>query len=320
MPSKEIETQINNTDIKRLGAAVRIPNMGRNNTLYLGWTEGGAPILSWENTALSDAARESLNITKTVKLSSNVSISNQPIEAVQYMASLPSIDKPDIEDEFTQDVLVLGVANNHGLTDYVRIEELDLMKGILNGHVVWQDVNSRTVLGNDEVTPTLPMHSVFLPIQKEDGKNVVYAMLFEPTMASESNEPAFKLFLAQTLKSFLALDARQPKVAKKGYEDIISGAESLQGTGGDAYFIMNLMKDVGFEVSRDRLERVRRESVGKGFVYQLAIVAREFGFLDFQSKEGVVLKGRLDSMKVESLLDLMDRCYNEVSQTFRHGK
>ncbi len=321
---KETETEQDKQTItiSRLTAALRLPNVGRNNVLYLGWSEGNTPILSWDKTELSDAAIESLNITKTVKLSSDVSVGDRIIEPVQYMTALPSIDKPDTEDEYSEDVLVLGVVNSQGMTDYIHIEELDLMEGILTGHVVWQDVNTHTLMGDQEVTPTLPMHSVFLPIEKDDGKRVMLAMLFEPTMNNESNEPAFKLFLSQMMKSFLALDARQPQDARKGYEKVLRDFQESQGVGGDAYVVMKTLKDLGLttNITRDRLEQIWRESAGKSFTYQLMLLAREFGLLNFDVRDSAVAKGQLDKMDVDGLLDLMNMCRKVVNQTFRRGK
>lgn len=321
MPKQEDKDQLQpDISINRLGAAIRLPNYGSKNVLYLGWSEGNAPILTWDGAQLSTAARDSLNITHTIKLPGDVSIGDRPIEAVQYLTSLPAIDKPDLPDEYTQDVLVFGVINSKGLTDYIHVEELDLMEGILAGHVVWQDMNSHTMLGDNDAIPTLPMHSLLLPVTKDDGKRVMLAMLFEPTMPNESNEPAFKLFLAQTLKSFLVLDSRQTPDAKKGYERVIADEQSSQSVGGDAYFIMNVLKDIGFEVSKDRLDRIRQQSAGKSFTYQLLLVGRELGLLNFDTPENKAIKGQLDAMKVDDLMNLMEMCYKVVSQTFHRRK
>lgn len=319
--AKENVEQVNFQKINRLGAAIRTGS-GRGNVLYLGWSEGGTPVISRDGGNLSDSAKESLGITKAVK-GPNVPLdSSQSIEPVQYLTSLPSIDKPDTEDEYTEDVLVLGVANNQGITNYVNVSELELMDGILRGHVVWQDVNSRTVLGNDEVTPTLPMHSVFLPVQKNDGQCVTYAMLFEPTMANESNEPAFKLFVAQVMKSFLALDGRQIEGAKKGYEKVIRDFQSSEGVGGDAFVVMKALKDMGLadNITDQKLDKIWRESAGKGFTYQLMLLGREFGLLNFESAEPHIIKTQLDKMSLDQLMDLLSVCYKVVSRTFSKGK
>ena len=314
--------KVNIQKINRLGAAIRT-GYSRGGTFYLGWSEGGTPVISWDDKSLSDSAKESLNISKTIGLPDGISIDDKhPMEPIQYMASLSSIDKPDTENEYTEDILVIGVANSQGMTDYLHIGELDMMEGIINGHIVWQDVNSHTVLATDDVTPTLPMHSVIFDARTDDGKKVTYAMLFEPTMPSESNEVAFKLFLAQTLKSFLALDSRQPEGAKKGYEKVLRDFQDQKDVGGDAFVIMKALKDMGFasNITGDRLDKIWRESAGKGFTYQLLLLGREFGLLNFNTPDSQAIKTEVEKMDVNQLMDLIKMCYKVVSHTFKVGK
>lgn len=322
LKDQNIEQGLDDNKISRLSAAIRVGTVGRNSVLYIGWSAGDAPMLSWDANDLSGEAKANLNISKPVKLSGDVSIGDRPLEAVQYLASLPSIDNPDLPDQYTEDIIVFGVANAKAETEYIHIEEMSLMEGILSGHVVWQEVNPHTMLGDQEVIPSLPMHSFLLPVQKDDGKKVLLTMMFAPTLPNESNEPAFKLFLAQTLKSFLALDARQPEGSKKGYESVFNDAQSNEGVGGDAFVIMKTLKDLGLadNITQDRLQQIWRESSGKSFSFQLMLLAREFGFVDFQTTDGQAVKGQIEKMDVDSLMKLMDMCHKVVAQTFRRGK
>jgi len=314
--NRRVEPEIVGQTIDRLCAAVQMPWYGRgDNVLFVGWSPDGKPTLSYDEKFLSSQALESYKITKAVDFPFGRDVAQFPIVPIEFVAQSTPIDRKDKPGQFVEDILVIGISDEKGQISFLKIEEFDAMEAILKGQVVWEDINTKTVFKGDTI-PTSSMYTLFFPAKNEQGEDVLYTMLFKPTMQNESNEPMYQQFLIQTIKALVTLDSKQPQSNKKGYESLVQSALVSQDvTGSDAYIVMDALKNWGIvDVSEERLEQIRRESSGKDFKYQLLLLAREAGIVDMPTGEGSGMKNQIDAFTTEELVLIMRRFLRVVSQ------
>jgi hypothetical protein len=310
---------LQDTHIERLCAAVK-QSRRRNEVLFLGWDTSGKPVATTNRTALSDQARESFEFSDTAQRRMD-QITGHGVEPVIFIGRGRAIDRPDRHGKKMDDVLSYYVTNEAGENVEIKVSERDVLMAILENRIEWEDVNPDSMIEMDaDVLRPKRMFTVILPDFKDENKH--YALMFKPVIDNESNEIAFKEFVAQTISTLVKIDKKQVDSDKKGYSKAVRGVER----GGDrdsglAYDIFAFMHDEGWmDVSRNRLEQLRVDSIGKGLLGQALLLMRERGWLteDFmRSATDTTASIDVGSMSVADLVRLVDVVRSTVERSFR---
>jgi hypothetical protein len=321
---KEKETDINeenissNRGIDRLCLAVRIPGYGRGNTLFVGWDKSGVPLTTTDQSTLSEQARISYGITKAVTFPYGREYADLPLVPVEFIGGSKPFDRKDIGgDGITQDILTYWVTKGSGGTEQIKLRELDALAAILEGQVIWEDFNEKTMFAGKKI-PGQNMYTLFFPAKDQDDREVMYLMMFRPPMKNESNESMYRQFLKDTLQTLANLDLDQSPEMRKGYlqaigvdEDVVTEAEGGLLAVGVLDILRTKFPDL-YILSDARMNQIRRDSEGKSIVTQIKIILREFGLYDLPSSPRT--PADLDSYPVNALLAVVGASYKLASR------
>lgn len=315
------EYEPNKHTISRLSAALRMPGGHKSRQLFIGWNPYGRPIMTSDKNMLSNEAKNSFKISKEINFPLEKSSSKLPIKLVDFVAMSLPIDRRDRGNKMVEDLLVIGVNDEKGDLGYIQLNELDAIKLILNGQLMWEDVNQKTMF-KDETLPTLPMYSSFIPGHDADDEKVLYVLLFQPVMENESNEEVYRQFLIQTIDALVKLDKSQTEGAKKGYGRAVERTLNKDSApGSDAYIVMSILKGFGLPISNDKLNKIRKESSGKSFKYQIMLLAREAGILEFDTPEDYKnTYDKLEDLEIDQLRDVLRISYSIAKSSFKRRR
>lgn len=310
------ETGQRETELDRVCAVVKTSRRG--GSLFLGWTKGDLPIAVSDERDISDAGKKSLELSR-ISGQEAYYIKLRNITPVEFSVSKDPFDlKDDPDDGKKQDILTLSVRDENGKSIDIYTKELDLLDAIVDSRVRWQDISSDTIYAED-VIPAKEMYSVFIP-DSDPMSNKTYAMLFRPTMKNESNEPAFRRFLNETIARLVMLDRKQNIEDKKGYEKAYRNRRSGTGSaeGGFAYKLFRVLKDYELiRIPSRQLERLRDDSDKQGLIIQLTLIARELGYLEYTPrKKPLGGQKQLARMTTEQLIGLINFMRDAAKASF----
>lgn len=279
-------------------------------SLYLGWTDHGLPMVTDNERFLTKQAISSVKLTRAALKDGQdvgVEIPYGSVEAMQYRRFVRVADFLDEGTRLTQDIIVFEVNDALGQSRELQIREGDFLLSLLRSHLRWQVYNEKTLMSQDQSTPALPMHTVFFPDALEHKS---YALMFKARMDNESNEPAFKLFLRRCLEALVLLDSEKLPEEQKGYVEALERhMGKKQNQPGLAYHLIKFISDNFYRLEPGDVEAVRRDSVDRGLAAQAGILLREFGFLDSEAlrRYSTVDAGDIDSMELKDLLGNKDK-------------
>lgn len=327
----ETDTNINlekgvviSQEIERLSAAVRMPGFRRGTVLFIGWDKDGKSVVGSENTTLSEQAKTSYNIAKAVSFPYDRDMASLPLEPVEFIgSSKPFDDRSDlkVDTPLTQDTLTYWVTKGGGNSEQIQVKELDMLNAILSGQVVWQDFNENSTSSQDTVKG-LSMYNIFFPSQKENDGNVMYVLSFRSPMKNESNESMYKQFLIQTLKTLAKIDSDQPVDKRKGYLEAIELRDDDESTpegGLLAVGVMDILRQTGmYNMSDASMDRIRKESEGKGIAAQMKIILNRLGLYNLPGNK--IKPGDLDSYSVDALLAVIGTAYELANRAINGGR
>jgi hypothetical protein len=312
------------TQVERLCAAVK-QSRKRSDVLFLGWDIDGKPVATTNKLALSEQASDSFGFSDTARKRLDEIVSHGEIEPVIFVAKGRAVDRQDQDGEKVDDVLSYFVTDTKGDSAEIQVTERDVLEAILENRIEWEDVNPDSMLEmDDEVLTPKTMYTVVIKDFKNKHKH--YALMFKPVLEGESNEIAFKQFVAKTIGTLLKIDQRQAKDDKKGYSTAVGRANRGDGNkdSGLAYDIFAFMADEGWmNVDGEKLEQLRLDSVGKGLLGQALLLMRENGWLteDFmRSATNTTVSMDVGSMSVGELMQLVNVVRSTVERSFRNSR
>lgn len=292
---KSPDFEPNSPRIQRLSAAIALArpiSSKKSRMLYTGWNDAGMPVITQDESHLSEQALSALSEYRPVDaprgLWEYAKWRSTALKPVQYLGMTEPIDIKDLGRKMEKDKLTIGyTTDDSNNPEIITIDELTLLGAINNNLIVWQEINKNTLF-KDEVIPTNLMFTLAIP-QKIDGKRTMMFMLFNAAFENQSNEVAFQGFLMDTLKSLIYLDAQQPNSAKKGYSKAFKDiqfdlkGESYKNQSGDSYskygngfLIVTLLNEIGLiDTPKTRLDEIRKASGTGGFTKQIALITLE---------------------------------------------
>lgn len=258
-----------NRPIHTLSAAVVSTAPGvRGNALYVGWTEEGLPAATHRQDWLSEEARASLQAYRA----SGLSVRKLPfaeLVPVIYTLTGPVVDFADTGGRIAEDQVLFTFADAAGERRDIPLGELGLLRGIVLARNPWQA--PRPASRGGIAVSAVPMYTVFSTIPGADERTGL-AILFEPTVAGETNEPAFRSFVRNSIGRLLVLDESQPAGSRRGYLEVAGRVAGVPPSGGMLGTLVSLRR-LGFvEFDDDWLRRAQRRGrkMKGGFIRALA--------------------------------------------------
>ncbi len=243
-----------------LSAAVvsTAPNV-RGRAMYIGWSADGLPTATGRVAQLSAPARESLQAFR----SSGLAVRKVPFSElipVTYVMTGAAVDFADISGRVAEDHIRYSIIDAHGEKREVPIGELSLLRGIVLARHPWQAPGG----GHLELAiEAVPLYSVFTGLPGSDDRGGL-AMLFQPTLAGQTNEPAFRSFVRNSVGRLLVLDESQPPGRRRGYLEVAGRVAGVMPKSGMLGTLVSLRRmgfvdfdDVWLQGFRNRGRRVK---------------------------------------------------------------
>ena len=239
---------------------------GSGNTIYLGLTIDGRPVVSSSPTALvNNADQKTLAAYQDVgRVFPECPVSGF-IPLVFRVIKAPTNFEDTREGRIEKDILNLGFTKTDGLTLELAINEFDMLDCLTDAPDPWQSVGSSGLAL--DTTKTIVKHTLFVRSQRQN-----YAILFAPPARGESNQAIFQKFMVNAVAQIIFLDLKQPAERPKGFVDIAKHYRSKAKSGGGllSAFIevdtTELSEFIGknlIEISKDEADLTIKEVVNK---------------------------------------------------------
>ncbi|MFN2114550.1 MAG: hypothetical protein ACK2T6_02475 [Anaerolineae bacterium] len=297
--------------IDRLGSSVVSTARGaRGRSMFVGWTEDGRPIASTEIAALSEQARQALAQYNASGLAPR-KIPYSVVVPLQYLVTGPAVDFADTDARPAEDQVRYTVLDATGARRDIALGERGVLGAIAASRVPWQATGTREAGIAAPAVSTVPLYTVYAPLPGSTADTGV-ALLFEPTLRGETNEPAFRSFVRNTISRLLVLDESQPAGARKGY---LEAAGRMAGTPPSSTALQTLiwLRRAGLVEFEDSwlqgLRQSRQRAKGQ-FIRAL----RAVGFVDISDEMLDELTNPrpdydIDPLETDQLVDLAGQMY-----------
>lgn len=203
----------------------------RGRSVIVGWTADGRPAAATRADGLTDNAREVIEGYRVAGLPPR-RIPYSSIVPVTYVLTGPAVDFADMHGRRAEDQVRYTVTDATGERREISIGERTVLGAIAEARVPWQAARSGSMVTH--TASAVPLYTVFVPMPGGSAETGL-AILFEPTIAGETNEPAFRSFVRNTIGGLLILDESQPPTSRKGYLEAagrIAGAPAAGGSTG----------------------------------------------------------------------------------------
>lgn len=253
--------------IDTLAAAVvsTAPNV-QGRAMYVGWTADGLPAATGRVAQLSTPARESLHAFRASGLAVRKVPFSELVPAT-YVMTGSAVDFADIGGRIAEDHIRYRVIDATGESRDLPIGELSALRGIVLARHPWQAPGG----GHLELAvEAVPIFSVFAALPGADERSGL-ALLFQPTLPGQTNEPAFRSFVRNSLGRLLVLDESQPPGRRRGYLEVAGRVAGVLPDGGMLGTLVALRR-IGFVDFEDQWlqgVRARGRRLKSGFIRAL---------------------------------------------------
>lgn len=181
--------------------------------VYLGWGPDGNAAATLDRHEVSPAGRDILRVYDRAR---NLPIPDVPfgvIIPVEYgFVKLKDLDSP------AEDYFFVTVKDSKGNSQQYRIGELELLEGIVNARIYFQDTSASGEIGQ-RIVPVEPVYTVVAPCFEIDDNNSALAILFKPPLENAPSEATFQHFLVSVLRFLWQNDMKDEPRLRKGYYD-----------------------------------------------------------------------------------------------------
>jgi hypothetical protein len=185
----------------------------RGRSMFAGWTPDDRPAAATALDGLSEMARRALADYRASGLAPR-QVPYSAIVPVTYVVTGAAVDFADHGGRRAEDQVRYTVTDARGERRDIALGERGILGGIVDARIPWQ-LSDPGGEGAPAVS-ALPLYTVFAPLPGA-AADTGLAMLFEPTIAGASNEPALRSFIRNTVGRLLVLDESQPPRSRKGY-------------------------------------------------------------------------------------------------------
>lgn len=238
--------------IDRLAAAIGSTATGATGrVIYVGWTADGLPTTSDDVSLLGPAATAAVDAFRASRLPLRM-VPFARIRPTIYALTGPIVDFEDHAGRVAEDQIRYTVVDASNARIDVGVGELSVLRGIVLARSPWQTPGTdRSALA----VSTVALYTVYTALPGV-GSDEGLALLFEPTIAGGSNEPAFRSFVRNTIGRLLVLDESQAPDKRRGYLRAAGRLAGISPTGGVLGTLVTLRR-LGFVAfDDDWLQRV----------------------------------------------------------------
>lgn len=228
--------------IDLLAAAVVSTAPGvRGRMLYVGWTEDGLPAATPKVEHLGAEAADSLTAFRNSGLSPR-RVPYSALVPAEYLATGSAVDFADAPQRRAEDQVRYVLLDANEAQREVPVGELAVLEAITEARQPFQALVHRT--GGALAQDTAALFTVFAPMPGAEAGTGL-ALMFRPTVAGHTNEPAFRSFVRLTIGRLLVLDESAPKRARKGYLEVAGAMAGVPVRGGFLATLVTLRR-LGF--------------------------------------------------------------------------
>jgi hypothetical protein len=185
--------------------------------VYLGWGADGKAAATLDRREVSPTGRDILRVYDRAR---NLPIPDVPygvIVPVEYgYVKLKDLDSP------AEDYFFVTTQDSKGKTQQYRIGELELLEGIVNARIYFQDTSASGEIGQ-RIVPAEPVYTVVAPCFEIDDNNSALAILFKPPLENAPQEATFQHFVVSVLRFLWQNDMKDDPSLRKGYYDAARG-------------------------------------------------------------------------------------------------
>jgi hypothetical protein len=185
--------------------------------VYLGWGADGNAASTLDRREVSPAGQDILRVYDRAR---NLPIPDVPygvIVPVEYgYVKLKDLDSP------AEDYFFVTTKDSKGRSQQYRIGELELLEGIVNARIYFQDTSASGEIGQ-RIVPAEPVYTVVAPCFEIDDHNSALAMLFKPALENAPQEATFQHFVVSVLRFLWQNDMKDEPGLRKGYYDAVQG-------------------------------------------------------------------------------------------------
>ncbi len=305
-PESPVPSQPDPPAIDLLAAAVVSTAPGvRGRMLYVGWTEEGLPAATPKAGQLSEAATDSL----TAFRNSGLSPRRVPFSALvpaEYLSTGSAVDFADTPQRRAEDQIRYVLLDANEAQREVPLGELAVLQAITDARQPFQALVERSV--GELAQDTVPLYTLFAPMPGTEA-GIGLALMFRPTVAGHTNEPAFRSFVRLTIGRLLVLDESVPKASRKGYLEVAGRLAGVPVKGGFLATLVTL-RGLGFvDFSDDWLRGL--QLTGRKAQGQLIRMMRAVGLVEVSDDILAELTDprpdyNVDALELNRLLDMAE--------------
>jgi hypothetical protein len=234
------------TAVQELTTVIRNRN---GQEVYLGWGTDGNAAATLDRREVSAAGRDILRVYDRAR---NLPIPEMPygiIIPVEYgYVKLKDLDSP------AEDYFFVTAKDSKGSAQQYRIGELELLEGIVNARIYFQDTSASGEIGQ-RIVPAEPVYTVVAPCFEIDDNNSALAILFKPPLENAPSEATFQHFLVSVLRFLWQNDMKDEPRLRKGYYD---AAQSYLNPGQTRVPLILRLAFTTEDTARQKWEAIRR--------------------------------------------------------------
>lgn len=219
--------------------------------VYLGWGADGNAAATLDRREVSPAGQDILRVYDRAR---NLPIPDVPygvIVPVEYgYVKLKDLDSP------AEDYFYVTTKDSKGTTQQYRIGELELLEGIVNARIYFQDTSASGEIGQ-RIVPAEPVYTLVAPCFEIEDNNSALAILFKPALENAPQEATFQHFVVSVLRFLWQNDMKDEPSLRKGYYDAVAAQGALNPSHSPVPLILRLAF-TNEDTARQKWEAIRR--------------------------------------------------------------
>lgn len=192
--------------------------------MYIGWGPDGNAAATRDRRELSPAGQDILRVYEHAR--------NLRVPVAPYMDLVPVqysyLKLKDLASP-AEDYFVVNVLDATGQTTQYRIGELEMLQGIADAGIFFQDTSASGGVGQ-HIVSSEALYGLIAPCFELDAKRSALAMLFKPAVTDSPQEATFQHFVVSVLRFLWQNDKKDDPQVQKGYfaavHDYLGSTES----------------------------------------------------------------------------------------------
>lgn len=183
--------------------------------MYVGWGPDGNAAMTPDRRELSPAGQDILRVYEHAR--------NLRVPAVPYAELVPVqysyLKLKDLASP-AEDYFIMNVLDAKGQSAQYRIGELELLQGIADAGIFFQDTSATGNMGQ-HIVPSEAIYAIVAPCFELDEKRAALVILFKSAVDDSPQEATFQHFVVSVLRFLWQNDKKDDPEQRKGYFDAV---------------------------------------------------------------------------------------------------